>query len=97
MKLYFALYVQLYKYHIKDVYIFKDVYNRNLNPIDVPGNQIWMQVMSQMPSPYPELAKKMYITSSWEELDNMTKHDVLEKECRCIKLPCLGHKTVMCA
>ena len=47
---------------------------------DIPGMEIWVQVMSTMPSPYPELAERIYITSSWEEFDNITKYFLLEKE-----------------
>ena len=47
---------------------------------DIPGMEIWVQIMSTMPSPYPELAERIYITSSWEEFDNITKYFLLEKE-----------------
>ena len=59
---------------------------------DIPGMEIWVQVMSTMPSPYPELAEQIYITSSWEEFDNITKY-LLLKQMRALVpgryLPCL--------
>ena len=45
-----------------------------------PGSSIWKQVMSTMPHPYPVLAGRMRIPSSWDEYYNMTKYDVFEQE-----------------
>ena len=45
-----------------------------------PGSDIWKQVMSNLPFPYPELAQRMYITSSRTEHGNITKYYVLQKE-----------------
>ena len=36
--------------------------------------------MSRLPYPFPELAEKLYIPSSYDELYNITKYDLLEKE-----------------
>ena len=36
--------------------------------------------MSNMPFPFPEVAEKLYITSSYDEYDNITKYHLLKKE-----------------
>ena len=36
--------------------------------------------MSKLPHPFPELAEKIYISNSYDEFDNITKHDLLDKE-----------------
>ena len=36
--------------------------------------------MSNLPFPLPELAEKLYLTSSDDEYDNITKYHLLEKE-----------------
>ena len=36
--------------------------------------------MSKLPYPFPELAEELYIPSSYNELHNITKYDLLEKE-----------------
>ena len=36
--------------------------------------------MSKLPHPFPELAEKLYISNSYDEHDNITKHDLLDKE-----------------
>ena len=38
-----------------------------------------MQAMSKLPSPFPELAERSYIPDDWDEFDNITEYDVLEK------------------
>ena len=45
-----------------------------------PGMEIWKQQMSKLPYPFPQLAERTYITSSWDEFDNITKYHLLEKE-----------------
>ena len=46
----------------------------------MPGGEIWKQVMLNLPAPFPELAERnLYIPSSWDEFDNITKYHVLEK------------------
>ena len=45
-----------------------------------PGSEIWRQELSKLPHPFPELAEKYYIAKSYDELDNITKYDLLEKE-----------------
>ena len=35
--------------------------------------------MSTLDPPFPELANRTHISSSWAEFENMTKYDVLEK------------------
>ena len=44
-----------------------------------PSMDHWRQEMSKLPYPYPELAEKFYIPSSFDEFDNITKYQVLEK------------------
>ena len=41
--------------------------------------EIWKDVMSEMPHPYPELAKKMILTSSEDEYHNIT-YELIQKE-----------------
>ena len=45
-----------------------------------PGGKIWVEVMSNMPHPYPELSNRAVIASSWPEFYNLTKKDIFEKE-----------------
>ena len=45
-----------------------------------PGSDIWRQEMFKLPYPFPELAEKFYIPSSYDEQDNITKYKLLEKE-----------------
>ena len=71
---------QSYTYLFTFDILMQDVYNKNMSIYDIPGMEIWVQIMSTMPSPYPELAERIYITSSWEEFDNITKYFLLEKE-----------------
>ena len=39
--------------------------------------------MSKLSSPFPELAEKLYIPSSYDERDSITRHDLLDKESNC--------------
>ena len=45
-----------------------------------PGSEVWRQELSKLPHPFPELAEKYYIANSYDELDNITKYDLLDKE-----------------
>ena len=36
--------------------------------------------MSKLPHPFPELAEKLYIPSSYDEMDNITRLNLLDKE-----------------
>ena len=56
------------------------MYDRYITIYMPPGMDIWKQELSMLPYPYPELAKRTYITSSYDEFDNITKYHVLEKE-----------------
>ena len=56
------------------------MYDKNISIYYWPGTEIWVQVMSNMLPPYPELAERIYITSSYQEFDNITKYYLLEKE-----------------
>ena len=58
----------------------QDVYDRNITIYDEPGTEIWKQVMSTLPFPFPELAERIYISNSYDEFDNITKYDLLDKE-----------------
>ena len=44
------------------------------------GWGIYVQAMSRLPSPYPELAERSYIPGSLNEFEQITEYDVLEKE-----------------
>ena len=57
------------------------MYDRNITIANEPGSDIWRQEMFKLPYPYPELAEKFfYITSSYDELFNITKYQLLAKE-----------------
>ena len=57
------------------------MYDRNLTIYVGPiGWGIYVQVMSKLPSPYQELAERIYTPESWDEFDKITEYDVLEKE-----------------
>ena len=57
------------------------MYDRNLTVYPRPfGWEVYLQVMSKLPPPYPELAERSYITDYWDEFDNISEYDVLEKE-----------------
>ena len=55
------------------------MYDRIITVYMQPGADIWRQEMSKLPYPYPELAELFYIPSSYDEFDNITKYQVLEK------------------
>ena len=57
--------------------------------------EIWKDVMSEMPHPYPELAKKMILTSSEDEYHNIT-YELIEKE-RKIETYCLAKQKSLLA
>ena len=69
---YYQFYQQLYL-------TFQDILDKGITPFLQPGAHIWKQTLSLMPSPYPELADKLYLPSSWDEYDNMTYNFTLEK------------------
>ena len=46
----------------------------------LPIYDVIATLISTLPYPYPELAEKMYITSSWVEFKNITKYQLLKKE-----------------
>ena len=59
--------------------IFQDMQDMNISIHYPPGiGDTWSHVMSQMPPPYPDLAERVYIASSWDEYWNITKY-TLEK------------------
>ena len=55
------------------------MYDRNLRLYFGPGSEYWRYYMSTLDPPFPELANRTHISSSWAEFENMTKYDVLEK------------------
>ena len=71
------------------------MYDRNITIYMQPGSNIWRQEMLKLPFPYSELAEKMYIPSSYDELTNITSYKLLEKEsyfqCRPLKWPTLTY------
>ena len=56
------------------------MFDRNISIYIGPGYEIWKQVMSKLPFPFRDLAERIYITSSWDEFDNITKYHLLEEE-----------------
>ena len=58
----------------------QDVYDRNITIYNIPGTEIWKQVMSTLPFPFPELAERTYITTSFDEFNNITKYHLLKQE-----------------
>ena len=57
------------------------MYDRNLTfYVGAEGWGIYVQAMSKLPSPYPELAERSYIPGSLNEFEQITEYDVLEKE-----------------
>ena len=59
------------------------------------GFGIYVQVMSKLPSPFPDLAERSYIPSSWWEYDNISEYDVLEKESLYEHLQTVFHNTTV--
>ena len=55
------------------------MYDSNITIYMSPGANIWKQEMSKLPDPFPELAERMFITSSYDEFDNITKYRLLNK------------------
>ena len=51
-----------------------------LVPYKDPGWYIWKQKMEQMSPPYPALAERMVIATSWEEFHNITEFKLLAKD-----------------
>ena len=60
----------------------KDVHELGLVPYKDPGWYIWKQKMEQMSPPYPALAERMVIATSWEEFHNITQFKLLAKDRR---------------
>ena len=56
------------------------MYDENINIYLSHGMDIWRQEMFKLPYPFPELAEKLYIPSSYDEQDNITKYKLLKKE-----------------
>ena len=62
-------------------YSFQDVYDRSLTPINTsPGSEIQQKEMSLLPAPYPQLAERMHLLSSYYEFINLTRHYIFDKE-----------------
>ena len=60
----------------------QDVHELGLVPYKDPGWYIWKQKMEQMSPPYPALAERMVIATSWEEFHNITEFKLLAKDRR---------------
>ena len=56
------------------------MFDRNISIYLSPGTEIWKQVMSTLPFPYTELAERLYIATSSDDFDNITKNHLLGKE-----------------
>ena len=54
--------------------------DKGISPYFDPDKEALIQAMSKMHSPYPEIAIRAHVTTSWEEFYNFTKYHVLEKE-----------------
>ena len=53
------------------------MYVRGLIPFLPPGYFLWRDTLLALPSPYKELGERVYISSSMEEYDNITRDGVL--------------------
>ena len=58
----------------------QDVLDRNLIIYTKHGTEIWKQVMRDLPSPYPELAEKLYLAENWSDYFNISFYHLLEEE-----------------
>ena len=56
------------------------MYDRNITIVVGPGTDIWKQAMSNLPSPFPELAETISIPTSHDEYIDNQKKLLLEKE-----------------
>ena len=56
------------------------MYDRDLKPYKGPFGAMWKFKMFEMPEPFPQVAERMIIASSWDEYYDMTR-DVFEKDC----------------
>ena len=56
------------------------MYERNITIVVGPGTDIWKQAMSNLPSPFPELAETISIPTSHEEYVDNQKKLLLDKE-----------------
>ena len=59
--------------------MYQDVVDRNLNIYNKHGTEIWNQVMRDLPSPYPELAERLYIAKDWSDFFNISFYNLLEE------------------
>ena len=66
-------YISMFQY-------WQDVHELGLVPYKDPGWYIWKQKMEQMAPPYPALAERMVIATSWEEFHNITEFKLLAKD-----------------
>ena len=55
----------------------QDVHERGLTVYMRPGYAVWRQVLTQLPSPFPDLGQGMTIASSWTEFRNISKHQAI--------------------
>ena len=62
------------------VIMYQDVLDRNLITYNKHGTEIWKQVMRDLPSPYPELAERLYIAENWSDFFNLSYYYLLEEE-----------------
>ena len=60
--------------------VYQDVLDRNLITYTKHGTEIWKQVMRDLPSPYPELAERLYIAENWSDFFNLSYYYLLEEE-----------------
>ena len=66
------------------------MYDRNITIVVGPGTDIWKQAMSNLPSPFPELAETISIPTSHDEYIDNQKKLLLEKESDCFDFICFS-------
>ena len=66
------------------------MYDRNITIVVGPGTDIWKQAMSNLPSPFPELAETISIPTSHDEYIDNQKKLLLEKESDCFDFICIS-------
>ena len=56
----------------------KQLIENNITLFEVPGGEYWVQFLANSPIPeYQTLSKRVIITISWFEYDEMMKHDLI--------------------
>ena len=62
------------------VHTARDLVERGIILYEVPGGEIWRQMLSQSDIPeYRKIAESMIITKSWDQFNAMTKNEMLSR------------------